>query len=197
MVLKSDFIINGMTKAVALTKGMFVRIEGVPYMVVDKEFYSPGKGAAVARLKLRDLKTGQMVRKVLRSDENVEDIYVDNKSLQYLYQDGDKYVFMDPVSFEQFELEAEFIGDKKYFLEEGKEYQVAFFEGEPVNIRFPAKVVLEVIEAPEAIKGDRVSGATKEIVVSTGYKLKAPIFVKKGDKVTINTDTGEYVDRAK
>ncbi len=185
-----------MTKAVALVKGMFVKVENTPYMVMDKEFYSPGKGASVARLKLKNLKTGQIIKKVLRSDVEVKDIFINNRALQFLYKDGQDYVFMDPKSFEQIEFSSDFIGKAGYFLEAGKNYQIAFFNDMPVNIRLPAKVVLEVAEAPRSVKGGRVSGENKEVKLVTGYKLKAPTFINVGDKVVVNTDTGEYVKKA-
>ncbi len=184
-----------MTRAVALSKGNFIEIDNKPYMVLDKDFYSPGKGAAVVRLKLEDLSTGQMVKKVLRSGENVKEIYVDNKTLTYLYQNGSNYVFMDQVTYDQYEIPAHLIGEKKYFLIENTEYQVAFYQDKPLNIRFPAKVTLEVIQAEAGIKGDRVSGATKEVTLSTGYKIKVPLFINKGDKILVNTKSGEYIKK--
>ncbi len=184
-----------MTRAVALTKGGFIEIDNHPYMILDKDFYSPGKGAAVVRFKLEDLVTGQTVKKVLRSGEEVKEIYVDNKTLTYLYQNGSNYVFMDQKTFEQYEIPETLIGNKKYFLIENTDYQIAFYQDKPLNIRFPAKVTLAVVKAEAGIKGDRVSGATKEVTLSTGYKLKVPLFIKTGDKVLVNTRNGEYIKK--
>lgn len=184
-----------MAKAVALTKGMFISVNSVPYMVLDKDFYSPGKGVAVVRLKLENLSTGQMTKKVLRSSENVDEIYIDNKTLTYLYQSGSNYIFMDQKTFNQFEIPNSLLGDKKFFLVENGQYQIAFYKDKPLNIRFPAKAILEVVKADESVKGDRVSGATKEVILSTGYKIKVPIFISKGDRILVNTKTGEYIKK--
>lgn len=184
-----------MIKAGSITKGMFLQWRGEPVLVVDKEFFNPGKGAAVVRLRLKNLKTGNVLREVLRTDETVEEIQVEYQQAQFLYKSGNQFVFMNPKTYEQIEVEKEVVGELEKFIKEGEEYTLSIWEGRVVNITLPKKIVFEVIQAEKSVKGDTVSGATKPVTLDNGAVVKVPLFIKKGDKVIINTQTGEYVGR--
>ncbi|MEJ2662901.1 MAG: elongation factor P [Spirochaetia bacterium] len=184
-----------MIKAGSIAKGMFLLIKDDPYEVVEREFVNPGKGSAFVRLKLKNLKTGQVLKQVNKSQETVEDIEVENKTFQFLYADDSGFHFMDLETYEQLVISKAGVEDKQYFLKEGEEYQLIIWENTPIDIALPFKMVFEVTDAEHAIKGDTVSGGTKPVTIETGLEVKVPLFIKKGDKILINTDTKDYVER--
>ena len=184
-----------MIKAGSVSKGMFLLIKNEPYLVTEREFVNPGKGAAFVRLKLKNLKTGLVLKQVNKSQESLEEITVETKDAQYLYSDNENYVFMDTETYEQFTMLIIGHEDKGYFMKEGDEIQLSFWDERPLDILLPKKIALTVSEAEYALKGDTVSGATKPVTVETGLKVKVPLFIKKGDKILINTETREYVER--
>ncbi|MBN1797171.1 MAG: elongation factor P [Spirochaetales bacterium] len=184
-----------MIKAGSIAKGMFILIKGDPYQVAEREFVNPGKGSAFVRLKLKNLKTGQVLKQVNKSQETLEDIEVNNKSFQFLYSDDSGYHFMDTETYEQIVVPKEGAEDRQYFLKEGEEYQLVLWENTPIEISLPYKMVFEVTEAEHAIKGDTVSGGSKPVTTETGLQVKVPLFIKKGDKILINTETKEYLER--
>ena len=174
---------------------MFLKWRGEPVLVVDKEFFNPGKGSAVVRLKLKNLKTGNVVREVLRTDEMVDEIRVDHRKVQFLYKSGDQFVFINPKTYEQIEVDKKIVGDAEKFIKEGEEYSLAIWGGQVVNITLPKKIVFEVVHTEAAVRGDTVTGATKPATLDNGAVVKVPLFIKKGEKIIINTETGEYVGR--
>jgi elongation factor P len=184
-----------MIKAGAIDKGMCLLHKGDPYLVAEREFVNPGKGSAFVRLKLKNLKTGQVLRETMKSQDNVDEIEVDDLPCQYLYSDGDGYHFMDNDSYEQFVVPQEGMEDKGLFMREGDTYKISMWDGSPIDIEIPYKMVYEVTEAEDAIKGDTVNGATKVVTVETGLTVKVPIFIKQGEKIMVNTETKEYVER--
>lgn len=184
-----------MIKAGSIVKGMYLNWRGEPTLVVDKEFFNPGKGAAVVRLKLKGLTSGNVVREVLKTDEQVEEITVENRPAQFLYADGNQYVFINPHTYEQYEVEASIVEDYQGLIKEGNEYQLALYQGRVVGLKLPKKMVFEVVETENAVKGDTVTGATKPAKLDTGLAIKVPLFVKKGDRIVVNTETKEYVSR--
>jgi len=184
-----------MIKAGQLSKGMFIRFKDDPYLVAEREFVNPGKGSAFVRLKLKNVKTGQVMRETIKSQDQVEDILVENRDAQYLYEDGEDYHFMDSETFEQFTIPIAGLEDRKNYMKEGEVYQVVDWEGQPLDILLPLKMVFEVRDAQEAVKGDTVSGTTKTITIETGAEIKVPIFIKEGDRILVNTEGGEYVER--
>ncbi len=184
-----------MIKAGQLSKGMFIRFKDDPYLVAEREFVNPGKGSAFVRLKLKNVKTGQVMRETIKSQDQVEDILVENRDAQYLYEDGEDYHFMDSETFEQFTIPIAGLEDRKNYMKEGEVYQVVDWEGQPLDILLPLKMVFEVKHAQEAVKGDTVSGTTKTITIETGAQIKVPIFIKEGDRILVNTEGGEYVER--
>ena len=184
-----------MIKAGAIDKGTFLLIKEDPYVVVEREFVNPGKGAAFVRLKLKNLRTGQVLRPSMKTQDNVEEIQVTDKSCQYLYNDGESLHFMDTDTFEQFEVPVASFEEKVPFMKDGQSYKVVVWENEPLDIKLPLKEIYVITEAEEAIKGDTVTGATKTVTVETGLTVKVHIFIKQGEKILVNTETREYVER--
>jgi elongation factor P len=184
-----------MIKGGAIEKGMYILFKGDPYLVADREFVNPGKGAAFTRCKLKNAKTGAVLRETIKTSDNVEEANVFDRDGQYLYVDGESYHFMDVETYDQFEISAAVLGEKGPYLKEGDQYRIMMWEAEPIDVIIPMKMVFTVTDAPDAIKGDTVSGATKTVVLETGLSVQVPIFIKTDDKIRVNTDTGEYVER--
>jgi elongation factor P len=184
-----------MIKAGAIEKGMYLFYKDAPYLVAEREFVKPGKGAAFVRCKLKNVKTGSVLRETIKTSESVEEANVYDRDGQFLYGDGAAYHFMDIETYEQFEIPASTLDEKGSFLKEGEQYRIVMFDAQPVDIILPTKMVFEVTDSPDAVKGDTVTGATKTVVVDTGLSVQVPIFIKAGDKIRVNTETGEYVER--
>ena len=184
-----------MIKAGAIDKGMCLLHKNDPYLVAGREFVNPGKGSAFVRLKLKNLKTGQVLRETMKSNDSVEEADVFEKDAQYLYKDENQYFFMDSESYEQFDVLIEGLEDKGLYMQEGESYKIIMWETMPIDIKIPLKVVYKVTMAEDALKGDTVTGATKIVEVETGLKVRVPIFIKQNEKILVNTETGEYVER--
>lgn len=182
-------------KAGAIDKGTCLIIKGDPFLVVEREFVNPGKGSAFVRLKIKNLISGQVLKPVMKTQDTVEEAVVTDRSCQYLYADGDNIHFMDTESFEQFTVPLEEFDDKRLLMKDGETYTVVMWEDKPIDIKIPYKVVYTVTEAQDAVKGDTVTGATKTVTVETGLTVKVPIFIKEGEKILVNTETLEYVER--
>jgi len=174
---------------------MCIIFKDEPCLVVEKNFVSPGKGSAFFRTKLKNLKTKNVLEFTFKSGERIEEAHLQSVEFQYLFDDGNNFTFMNPRTYEQIIINDQMLGNFKNFLKDGDLYQFYMLEGEPVSVRAPQKVTLKVIEAENAVKGNTVSGATKPVKVETGYELQVPLFIKEGDTIIINTETGEYVER--
>ena len=185
-----------MIKAGTVAKGMFLAWQGEPVLVVGKEFSFLGRGSGMIKLKLKNLKTGKVVKEVLKTNRLVEEIEVEHQRFQFLYKNGNHFVFMNTRTYEQVEVEGKVIGDDQKFIKEGEGYGLLVWEKEVVGISLPKKIVFEVIKTEEAVKGDTVTGATKPATLDNGAVVKVPLFIKKGDKVTVSTETGTYLSRA-
>ncbi len=177
-------------------KGIFINFRGEPQQIVDFEFYNPGKGSAVVRTRLKSLKTGRVLDFTFKSGETVEEVPIEVREMQYLYKINDVYVFMNQQTFEQIEINKEIIGNFTKYLKEGDILQVLLNEGESIGIKTTKKVKLRVIQAEEGVKGNTVGGAKKSVVVETGISILTPLFIKTGDMIVVDTETGEYVERA-
>jgi elongation factor P len=184
-----------MIRAGSISKGVFLLVKGEPHVVVEREFVNPGKGSAFVRLKLKSLVTGQVLKQVNKSQENLEDINVESRDAQFLYADAQLLHFMDLETYEQFTMPVEGHEDKRLFILEGQAVQLSFWDDKPIDILLPYKVVLKVTEAGEGLKGDTVSGATKPVTLETGLVVKVPLFIKEGDKILVNSESREYVER--
>lgn len=178
-------------------KGLFVIFKDEPHQIVEFQHVNPGKGSAFVRTKLKSLKTGRVQEFTYKSGESVEEYTVETHEMQYLYQEGEQYVFMDNYNYEQYQLSETMIADYLNYLKQNETYQVLVHEDQAVGIRFPKKVRLKVIEAEEGAKGDTVSsGGSKTVIMETGLKVNTPLFIKEGDMIAIDTETGTYLERA-
>lgn len=176
-------------------KGMFIEYKGEPHQIIGMEFVNPGKGSAFVRTKLKNVKTGRVQEFTYKSGESVEEIPIEVHEMQYLYKEMDKYVFMNNRNYEQISMPKDLLGNFSQFIKEGTTYQILVHEGEALGMRFPKKVRLAVTSAEEGAKGNTVMGAKKLVTVETGAQVTVPLFIKKGDLVVIDPETGEYVSR--
>ncbi len=179
-----------------IKSGKNILLDDQPYFVLTHEHSKTGRAGAVLRTKLKNLLTGTVLDKTFQGADKVDEADMSKSKAQFLYCEGDAFYFMDNTSYEQFSLSEEIIGNGKFYLLEGMEVTVLNFNDTPVNIELPIKVTLEVVEAPPGIKGDTAGTGGKIIVLETGLKVSAPLFVNQGDKIIINTEKGEYVSRA-
>ena len=185
----------GMIKAGAIAKGTYLLEKNEPFVVNEREFVNPGKGSAFVRLKLKNLRNGAVLKITHKSQDNCEEIDVDEVESQFLYSDGTSYHFMDSSTFDQFEVPMEGFADYKLLMRDGDTYKIIMWEEKPLDIIIPYKVVYKVTEAFEGVKGDTVQGASKLVKIETGLEVKVPIFIKQGERIMINTETREYVER--
>ncbi|MEZ5359094.1 MAG: elongation factor P [Candidatus Zixiibacteriota bacterium] len=185
-----------MITAAEFRKGMRVLVEGEPYVIVEFNHAKMGRGRPHTKAKMKHLITGAVFEKSYLSSESFGLPDLENRKMQYLYNDADGYHFMDTETYEQSFLSEESLGDTRWYLMENHEYTILFFEGRAISLDMPASVVLEVTDAEPAVKGDTVSNIQKGITVETGLQLKAPLFIKIGDKIKIDTRTGEYLERS-
>lgn len=183
-------------KAGNIAKGMYVLFKNAPCLVVKAEFYHPGKGSAVNRVKYRNVKTGSVVDFTYKSNEQVEYIDVNSKEMQFLYQDGTDLVFMDPRSYEQATVSQNLLEpfQIKLLTADVKVY-LAIYDEQAIAVSLPPKVRHVVAQAPDAVAGNTVGGAKKTVITESGYEVLTPIFIKVGDTITIDSTTGNYVNR--
>jgi elongation factor P len=178
-----------------IVKGSCLLQKGQPYLVVEREFHNPGKGTAIARIKMKSIKDGSVLAMTIPTQQEVEDAEVNVHSCQYQYADQDFFHFMDNDSYDQFEVPIGDMEEKKYYLKEGTTYDLTIWEEKVIDIKIPTKMVFTVAESENYVKGDTVSGATKPIVTETGLTVRVPLFIKQDEKILINTETNEYVER--
>ncbi|MDR0450371.1 MAG: elongation factor P [Treponema sp.] len=178
-----------------IVKGSCLLQKGQPYLVVEREFHNPGKGTAIARIKMKSIKDGSVLSLTIPTQQEVEDAQVDIRSCQYQYADQDNYHFMDGESYDQYEVLIGENEEKKFYLKEGESYELTIWEGRVIDIKIPYKVVFTVAESENYVKGDTVSGATKPVTTETGLTVRVPLFIKQGEKILVNTETNEYVER--
>jgi elongation factor P len=179
-----------------LKNGMVLDMDGKLVQVVEFQHVKPGKGPAFVRTKIRNVRTGAVVEKTFRAGEKVERVNIDNREMQYLYRDGDDYVFMDNETYEQRHVASAALGDTANFLVDGMAVSLRLHGDEIVGSELPASVELTVAQTEPGIQGDRVSGATKPATLETGHTLQVPLFVNIGDKLKVDTRSGEYITRA-
>ena len=175
--------------------GVTIELEGQPYQVLDFQHVKPGKGAAFVRAKLKNLQTGGSIEKTFRGGEKVTKAHLARRPMQYLYSDGDEYVFMDNENYEQTSITKAQIGDGIKWLLENMEIQVLLFQNKIIGLELPNFVELEVTETEPGIKGDTATGATKNATLETGAVIQVPLFVDSGDRVRVDTRTSQYMER--
>jgi elongation factor P len=178
-------------------RGMAIKVESDIYTVVEFQHVKPGKGGAFVRTKLKSLTKGTVIDRTFRAGEKIEDIKIEDKSMQYLYSDGDSLIFMDTESYEQEPISKDTVGDILDYIKEGDLVHIMTYEDKPISIEPPTFVNLKVIYAEPGIKGDTATNVTKPVKVETGAQIHVPIFVQEGDVIKIDTRKGEYVERVK
>lgn len=176
--------------------GKVIQINNEPFVIIRADHHKMGKGGAVLKVKARNLISGNMLEKTFQGNDKAEEADVEKRKANYLYKDETNANFMDNENYEQFELSLDQIGDKIQFLIENTEVDVLYFQGKPVSVDLPIKMTLKVISAPPGVKGNSVGNVTKVVRLETGAEINAPLFINEGDMIKINTDSGEYVERA-
>jgi elongation factor P len=176
--------------------GLTIEVEGDVYQVVDFQHVKPGKGSAFVRSKLRNLRTGAVIDKTFNAGEKVPKAHIERRDVQYLYNDGQSYHFMDMESYDQFSMEKEQLDDAVKYLKENMTIQILMFQGKSIGIDLPNFVELTVVETAPGIKGDTASGGTKPATLETGYVVQVPFFINEGDVLQIDTRSGHYIKRA-
>jgi len=180
-----------------LRKNLKIQLDGDPYVIIDFQFTKPGKGQALYRCKLRNMITGVILDRTYRSGETFDPANLEERRMQYLYNQENEYYFMDVNNYEQSLLTEDQVGEARNYLTDNLEVDILFFNTTPIGITLPNFVDLTVTQADPWVKGDSVSGDSKPVTLETGYTLRVPPFIEEGQRITLDTRTGEYVTRVK
>ena len=178
-----------------LRKGVTFELDGNLYKVLEYHHHKPGRGKATIRIKAQNMLTGTTLEKSFISNDRVQDVRLEYRNLQYLYNDGDQYFFMDLETYEQPSIPKKVIGNAINYLKEETEVKVTFYENQPIDVELPVSVDLTVVKADTVIKGDTATGMNKKVVVETGANVSVPYFIAQGDCIKVDTRTGDYVTR--
>ena len=184
-----------MISANDLRKGTTFEMDGELYRVTEYQHSFIGRGSANVRVKIRNLRTGTITDHTFSPNDRISDVRLELRGVQYLYNDGTFYYFMDTETYEQPTLSAEAMGSTADYLTENMNLQISTYDGEPIDIVLPITVELKVVEAPPGFAGDTATGATKQITLETGFKVTVPLFVEEGDVIRVDTRTGQYLNR--
>lgn len=180
-----------------LKKGTLFQLEGVPYRVVEYNQKVMGRGGSIVNVRIKSVLDGKVLEKTFKGNEQLESADVSNQAVQYLYNDGNTFHFMNQDTFEQFEVSAEMVGDGAGYMKEGDDVSLQFFNGLPINVELPKNVPLLVTYTENAVKGDTSSSITKEATLETGMTVRVPAFIKQGDLISVDTSNGAYRERVK
>ena len=180
-----------------LKKNTLITLNGQPYKVVEYAQKVMGRGGSIVNVKVKNLITGALLPKTFKGQEKIEPAEVVTRKVQYLYTDGEKYYFMNPENFEQYELAREMVGEAKDFMRDGDEMEIQFYNESPINLVLPKNLWLKVTYTENAVKGDTSTLVMKDATVETGVTIKVPAFIKEGDVISVDTDTYEYRERRK
>lgn len=180
-----------------LKKGTLFQWEGEPYRVVDYKQKVMGRGGSIVNVRIKSLVDGKVLEKTFKGNEQLDSADVTNQNVQYLYNDGTTFYFMNQDTFEQFEVPADLVGDGAGYIKEGDVVQLQFFDGHPINVELPKNVPLKVVYTEDAVKGDTSTAITKNAELETGITIKVPAFIKQGDLISVDTATGAYRERVK
>jgi elongation factor P len=178
-------------------KGLKVELDGVPYTIVDFQHVKPGKGGAFVRTKLKSLLTGRVLDQTFRSGEKVKKPDLMEREMQYLYREGDRFCMMDNETYEQIMLTEEQVGEARLYLIDNLDVKILFFNQQPVGVEIPLFVELEVAQTEPGVKGDTAAGGTKPATLESGVTIQVPLFINEGDRVKVDTRTGNYIERVK
>jgi elongation factor P len=177
--------------------GLKIELDGEPFTMVFFQHVKPGKGGAFVRTKVKSLKTGRVLERTFRSGEKVDEADVTERPMQYLYLDGESLVFMDTETYEQTPFSTQQVGDTRKWLKENLDVEVLFWRGKPINIELPSFIEFTITKCDPGVKGDTATGATKPATVESGAIVQVPLFVNEGERIRVDTRTGQYVERVK
>lgn len=180
-----------------LKKGTLFQLEGTPYRVVDYNQKVMGRGGSIVNVRIKSLIDGKVLEKTFKGNEQLDRADVTNQTVQYLYNDGTKFYFMNGETFEQFEIPSDLVGDGAGYIKEGDTLSLQFFDGNAINVELPKNVPLRVVYAEDVVKGDTTSSVQKDAELETGITVKVPAFIKQGDLISVDTTTGAYRERVK
>jgi len=180
-----------------IRKGLKIMLDGQPYVVTEFQFVKPGKGQAFTRTKLKHLLTGSNIERNIRSGEKFEPADSEERSMQYIYPDGDMFVFMNPQSGEQLSVHKDAVGQEADFLMDGIQCSITLYQGRAVSISLPPHVVVQVIESEPGMRGDTATNVTKAAKISTGATVQVPLFIDSGEFIKVDTRTRSYLERAR
>ena len=178
-----------------IRKGLKIQIDGTPYHIVEHQFVKPGKGQSFTRCRVRNLVNGNVIERTWKSGESVELADVDERTMTYSWVESDTYVFMETATGEQIHVEKIKVGDESRFFTEGLDVKVTLFNGNAIGVELPANVIMQVVSSEPGIKGDTASGATKPATLSSGAVVNVPLFIKEGEWIKVDTETGSYLER--
>src|SRR5665213_1785079 len=180
-----------------LKKGTIFQLDGVPYKVVEYGQKVMGRGGSIVNVRIKSLIDGKVLEKTFKGNEQLDSADVTTQTVQYLYNDGSTFFFMNEESFNQFEVKADLVGDGAGYIKEGDRVQLQFWNDRPINVELPKNVPLKVTYTEDAVKGDTSSSITKDATLETGLTIKVPAFIKQGDVISVDTSTGAYRERVK
>lgn len=180
-----------------LKKNVLITLDGQPYKVIEYSQKVMGRGGSIVNVRVKNLITGALIPKTFKGQEKIEPAEVTTKKVQYLYKDEDKFYFMDPSTFEQYELSNDLVGDSKDFMKDGDEMEIQFYNGSAINLTLPKNLWLEVTYTENAVKGDTSTSVMKDATLETGVVVKVPPFIKTGDVISVDTETYAYRERQK
>jgi elongation factor P len=178
-----------------IRKNLKILVDDTPYVCLEAQFVKPGKGQAFTRCRLKNLITGNVIERTYKSGESVEVADIETRKMQYIYPEGDSYVFMNQSTGDQIHASSDQVGDEKSFLIDGLEVEVMLFNGNPIGVELPAHVVIQVASSEPGVKGDTASGATKPATLSTGATINVPLFINEGEWIKVDTRSGSYLER--
>lgn len=179
-----------------IKNGRVIKLNDEPFIIIKTDHHKMGRGGAVLKVKCRNLINGNILERTYQGSEKAEEAETETKKANFMYKDKDEAYFMDNTSFEQFNLPAEEVGESAKFLKDGTDVDVLYFENRPVSISLPIKMDFKVVSAPPSVKGNSAGNVNKQVEIETGALINVPLFINEGDIIRINTDTGEYVERA-
>ena len=179
-----------------IKNGMTIILDGNLCQIMEFQHVKPGKGSAFVRMKTKNLRTGAVVENSYNTNIKIERAHIDRMPMQYLYANGDNFVFMNTETYDQVEVPGNKLEQEKKFLKEGLEIQLEYYEGELLGVNLPEKIEFEVVETEPAVKGNTTNNAMKDAKIETGYTVKVPLFIYQGEKIIISTSDGKYSSRA-
>ena len=179
-----------------IKNGMTIILDGNLCQIMEFQHVKPGKGSAFVRMKTKNLRTGAVVENSYNTNIKIERAHIDRMPMQYLYANGDNFVFMNTETYDQVEVPGNKLEQEKKFLKEGLEIQLEYYEGELLGVNLPEKIEFEVVETEPAVKGNTTNNAMKDAKIETGYTVKVPLFINQGEKIIVSTSDGKYSSRA-